>query len=181
MDRAIAHYFERLASNRAPRDIEEAFADVHDPRNLFVCASKYALQVSRYMQFFPREDLLIVESGELRSQRRQTLRSVFAFLGAQADFWTPEFEEELNTIRTKRRPRKFQTFLRHSPMADIARRTLPGPVRNRLFGAARHTLSVKVERQTGSPELRARLAAVLRDDAVRFREVTGRSFEHWSI
>lgn len=180
VDRAIAHYFERLASNRAPRSLDEAFTDLRDPRNLFVCASKYALQASRYMQFFPQDDLLVIENGELRSNRRKTLQSIFAFLGANPDFWTPVFEEELNTIAAKRRPHRMQQVLKRSRAADMARRTLPPRLRQRAFGTARHALSSKFEREAGTPQLRARLADVLREDAERFRELTGMPFAHWS-
>ena len=181
VERAIAHYFERLASNRAPRTLEEAFADLEDPRNLFVCASRYAQQVDRYMEFFPPADLMVVDSLELRKERRRTLRSIFEFLGVEADFWGPAFEQELNTIERKRRPRRVQTWLRHSAFANASRRALPPPVKERLFAATRQVLSAPVERLPGSPELRSRLAGVLRDDTARFRALTGREFDHWSI
>jgi len=181
VDRAIAHYYQRLAFNRAPRTIEAAFADLGDPRNPFLCASRYAQQVARYIALFPRENLLIIDSSDLRRDRRATLRSVFAFLGADEDFWSPRFVEEFNTTAGKRRPSRVQQWLRRTGAADAASRALPPGARKSLSAAARRALSVQVARRPPPAELRERIGRALAEDTERFRELSGRRFEHWSI
>ncbi len=179
VDRAIAHYYQRLALNQARETIEAAFADLGDPRNPFLCASRYAQQVARYTALFPRENLLIIDSSDLRRDRRATLRSVFAFLGADEDFWSPRFGEEFNTTAGKRRPRRVQRWLRRTKAADAASRVLPPGARKRLSGVARRALSVQLEPPPA--ELRERIGRALAEDTERFRELSGRRFEHWSI
>jgi hypothetical protein len=181
VDRAIAHYYQWLAFNKAPKSIEAAFADLGDPRNLFLCASRYAQQVVRYTALFPREKLLIIDSSDLRRDRRATLRSVFAFLGAEENFWSPRFGEEFNTTARKRRPLRVQQWLRRTKAAGAASRALPPGARKRLSGAVRRALSVQVQRRPPPAELRKRIGRALAEDTERFRELSGRRFEHWSI
>ena len=182
VDRAIAHYHERFQSNAAPRSIERAFRDPDDPEKVWVWASRYAVQAERYLALFPASRLLVLDDVDLRVRRRETLSTVFEFLGVDGDFDSPGFQTELN-IRHGRRKRLTWAgrALRFSSLANVARTRVPAGVREPLFEAARRATSVQVRRRSLSPEARARTAAALRDDAQRFREIAGLPFEHWSV
>jgi hypothetical protein len=56
-------------------------------------------------------------------------------------------------------------------------RILPVSVKSR----ARSLMGVKQDRPELSPQLRQPLQAALHDDIVKFRELTGQSFEDWSV
>jgi hypothetical protein len=180
VERAVGFYWERFISGHVA-SIEAAFADVEDPRNQFACASKYALQVERYLELFARESLLIVDSDDLRERRAATLRDIFDFLGVDPDFHSPGFAMEWNASAGKRRTTTLGRRLRHSAPAAAVRRALPRSARERVFGPVRRATSVTVERTPLPAEARRRLEAVLRPDAQRFRELTDRPFERWSV
>jgi sulfotransferase family protein len=180
VERAVAFYWEQFASNRA-LEFEAAFADLEDPRHRYACASKYALQVEQYLPLFPRSELLIVDSEDLKQARHETLRSIFSFLGVDPDFSSPHFNEELNSVAGKRRATTLGRLLKHSPPAVAIRRTLPVQTRQYLFAPVRRATSHQVRRRPLPDDLRRRLEDVLRPDIQRFRELTARSFENWSV
>ena len=53
----------------------------------FVRRGLYCEQVERFYQQFPRESILILESGELRSRQAETLNRVVSFLGLRQTDW----------------------------------------------------------------------------------------------
>jgi hypothetical protein len=183
IDRAESHYNEQASSDLAPASIVDAFKTLDDPPVPWVCASKYALQVEQYMKYFARSRLLIVDATDLRLRRRETLKAIFAFLDVEPEFYSSRFNEELNVRHeTKLSFTRRGRHLRHSPVAEAARRMLPPPIRTPLFAAARRGFVRPASRQQRlSPETRGRLAEFLREDVARFREFAGRPFDHWSL
>ena len=66
--------------------------------------SDYATQIERYLEFFPREQLLIVTSEELDDRRAATLRTIYGFIGVD-DRWTPpNLDERLHRTEDKPAP-----------------------------------------------------------------------------
>lgn len=180
--RAVAHYHERYQSNAAPRSIEAAFSDPDDPLKVWVWASRYAVQIERYLAFYPRSDLLILDDRDLRTKRRATLKSVFSFIGVDPDFDSPRFDEELNIQHGERkRLTRPGQLLRYSPVADAVRARVPSRMKEPLFEMARRATSVQVRRRSLPPGTRAKVAEALREDADRFRAIAGIPFDHWSI
>lgn len=181
VDRAIGHYYERYQAARAPRSIDAAFSDLDDSK-VWIAASKYAMQLERYLAYFPRANLMLVDARDLRLQRNRTLRSVFEFIGVDPDFSSPRFEDELNV---RLGGRKRMTFvgraMRRSPVAELARRALPPATRERLFAPVRKLALRPFPLQTLPDHARARLAAYLSEDIDRFRTLAGRRFDHWSV
>jgi len=182
VQRAVAHYHERYQSNAAPRSMEAAFTDLDDPEKVWVWASRYTVQVEQYLKYFSRAQLLILDDRDLRAGRRETLGTVFSFLGVDQGFDSPRFDEELNVLHGRRkRMTRPGRILRFSPVADAARRVLPAGIRNPMFEVARRATSVQVRRRSLPPGIQERLAGELRDDAAAFRSIAGRPFDHWSV
>ena len=53
------------------------------------------MQIERYLQHFPREQLLVVTSEGLRSERAKTVANVYEFLGVDREFVPDNLEHEL--------------------------------------------------------------------------------------
>jgi hypothetical protein len=183
VDRAEAHYNEQFAGGFTELTIEEAFTNLDQSMAPWICASKYATQIERYMEHFPRSNLMIVDASDLRFDRRKTIESLFSFLGVDPAFSSRRFDRELNLrferkLSFTRRGRE----LRQSPIAEGARRKLPPTLRKPLFAViARAFLRPASRQQRLSPEARLRVAECIRADIEQFREFTGRSFDHWSV
>jgi len=142
--------------------------------------SRYWLQLEQYLSHFPPEQILVVDSNDLRQRRAQTLARIFRFVGADPDFRSAEFEREhIPVPRPIRRNRAGQAVLRglrRTLSPDRAAAVLAGaPTR---FKAPFRTL---VERPVVSGEVRAWLEDEFRDDVARLRAHTGLAFAGWSV
>jgi hypothetical protein len=179
LERAIGAYWEMFAS-RDLEPLEQGFADPYDDANPYVCASRYAAQLERYLRRFPRSQILVVDSDDLRRNRRATLQTIFEFLAVE-DYWSPAFDTELNGAETKVKPSPLGSRLRRSFAANVARRALPTAARERVFAEIRAATSSQVVRRPLPADLRARLKDALAPDAARFRELVGQPYENWSV
>ena len=153
----VRHPLERMRSAHAHQilvgeersPIEEAL--LRDP--YYVDATRYAMQISRYLRYFPRQQLLVFTSEELRDAREATIQRVFRFLGVDPDWRPPELDREF--YRTADR-----AALPGSPV-------LPGD---------------GDPRRAGIPErVRRRLEDMLRDDVRDLRAYLGDEFDGWGL
>ena len=178
--RAVAHWAQMVAHADERRTLSEAFAELEPRKNLYVCASTYATQLSYYRRWFDDEQIMVIDQNRLRHRRRDVLRDVFGFLGVDPGFWSPEFELEFNPQAEQRRPTAMWRSLRSSPLGTAFRRLPPG-IRARLRRPANRAMSRGVGRPELSPETRSRLERALAPEAARLRELTGQRFETWSL
>src|SRR4051812_2674366 len=95
IERMISDYNHHLAVGVEDRSLDEALANYEDPENYYVTTSRYAYQLGRYLEHFDTSAVLVLEQEQLRVRRRETVRDVFAFLGVDPEFTSPEFSVEL--------------------------------------------------------------------------------------
>jgi hypothetical protein len=177
LDRIRSHYLHDVARGRERRPISEAVLEnMH-----YLAPSRYALQIERYLQHFPREQLLIITSEALRSDRRTTMRRVHDFLGVDADWSAPVQAREFNGIASKTAPSPLLRAVRHLPGASRLRLLVPGPVMaaERLL----RTTSRRVDVQAGamSVDLQRRLIDELAPDLERLGGHMGDGFHTWGL
>ena len=94
VDRILSHYLHNLGAGYERRPIEEALGG---DGGSYVARSRYAMQIAPFLECFDRERILIVDNAELASERDETVRRVFEFCGADADFTSPQFDREWET------------------------------------------------------------------------------------
>ena len=176
--RVVSHYMQRVAGEGERRPLSEALGDVADPMNPYLCPSMYAMQVERYLQFFDRDRLLIVDRADLSDDRRTTLREIFRFLGADTDFESPIFAQRAN-VGYRRLPRSY-VAARNSRLGQLAARKVPNFVGRRINQSAR-SLSSSAERPVVDDLLESRLRGVLGDDVRQLRAITGKAFPSWPL
>ena len=61
------------------------------------------MQLERFLEHYPKEQILVFQQSELRHQRMETLRRVFEFIGVDPDFNHPRFEQERHQTSGKTR------------------------------------------------------------------------------
>jgi hypothetical protein len=179
IDRAIASYLEERFHGLDPRSVEEAFADLDDPYNPYLAASRYAEQLSPYLEHFGRDQLLILSLTDLERDPGAVLEQTFRFLGVDPTHRVDTGERH-NAGAAKWEYGKFSGRLRRSFVGKIVHNLPPG-ARTAIRMRARRLLSKPVERPELSPELRERIADVLAPDAKEFRRLTGMDFAEWSV
>ena len=167
VDRVRASYIHAYSNAVEARPMREA---VLDPGMAYVARSRYHEQLTQFLDHYPMERILLIEQGELLTERRTTLQRVFAFVGARDDYWQSSYKDQrLETAARRRRTR----------LGVYAAEKLP----------IRHWRKVRDHRPFSKPfvqpemedSLRTELEDLLRDDAAAFRKLTGRSFETWSV
>jgi hypothetical protein len=178
LERFVAHYVEHYALGFETRPFEHVATDLR-PENQVLAGSRYATQLEQYLEIFPSSQILVLDQNDLRARRRDTLAEVFGFLGVDSGFWSPRFEE-LHNQRKRVRYNDFARWLYRrglfQPVQRVGRR-LPSPLRRLGWRA----LGPRVESPVLDGDLRDTVARHLADEAARFRALTSRRFESWSV
>jgi hypothetical protein len=181
IDRMLSHYLHNVGGGYESRPLEQALTD---PESAYVARSRYAMQAKPFLDRFGAERLLIISREELGRGREQTMRSVYEFAGVAADFTSEQFDREWETGSGK--------SAGGFKLMDRAVR-LPGlRALDRNFDRLPESLRWMVERlvhdpETGAaakpelaPDLRARLAGLLREDVAELERIAGRDFG-WNV
>ncbi len=131
--RAISQYFHAVRWNQESLSIEEAFAaeeerlqgeerelasaaDYDSPEyqhHSYQSRGFYAVQLERYFELFPREQLLVMPSDELYGAPREALRTVFAHVGVDTDFTPTDLEPRNVGTYTTEIPERLRSLLIH--------------------------------------------------------------------
>ena len=180
VERLVAQWVEMTHLHQEDRPLAQAVGDFASGANPIVMPSRYAHQLERFREHFNDEQILVLDQRDLLLERRATLRRVFAFVGVDADFSAPGFEDLHNARDRKRRLSPTALWLHRRgvliPARDALSR-LPVPVKERI-----RSLATRPVPKPGLDDgLRRELEDYLRPDAERLRALTGGAFEHWSV
>lgn len=182
IDRIRSHYQHRVAIGTERAPLEKAVVD--DP--IYVTCSSYAAQIERYLDRFPREQLLLITSEHLRSDRAATMRRVFRFVGVDDRIVPATMDQEY--YRTEGRARfppivgKLRHALKeHVPAAKRAKElvdsTLP-----RLMPSHRGGEQASTRADATIPSAtRLRLTELLQADVDRLARYLPDGMEGWSV
>jgi sulfotransferase family protein len=179
VDRIVSHYTHRTVNWPEMGTLEQALADTH-VREWLVTPSRYWLQLERYLTRFPAEQILVVDSDELRASRVEVLARILAFIGVESSFRSPDFERAYNAGTGLRR---------RNGAGDAVSRVLEralGPgrsqaLRERVPSALKTPFRREVEPAVVPEGIRVELEDELREDAEQLRAHTGLAFASWSI
>ena len=175
LERIAAHWVHNYAKRREKGTLAETLTH---PNTSYVNRSLYAMQLERFLAFYPREQVLVFQQSELRYKRMETLRRIFGFLGVDSDYTHPRFEQERHQTARKTRATRLAVRLEKLGRSSRARML---PSNFWLVLDDRLPLRRAIKR----PDVRASLPpdtlAQLRADAERLRELTGRDFSNWKI
>lgn len=176
IERAISHYVHAQAAGRETESIEEALGD---PESRYVRRGRYATQLEPFVAAFGRERIHIDTQDRLLANRAATMRRVFAFLGVDETFTSPQFERmwEVSAGKT----RKFTFAYRLSRKLGGADRWGTLPPRLRWLGEriAFHPTGGGVERPAVSDDLLARLRELYAPEVEGLRKLSGLPLEGW--
>jgi hypothetical protein len=177
IDRAVAHYTQQYASVMEQRTLDSAIRDLDQPGNFYVAPSRYATQLERWLEVFDRERIMVIDHLDLLRRRAETVNAVFRFLGVEGGV-ALNLDTEFNVGESKERmtPAGARIWFMLLP---IIKRFPPG-ARSRLSGSRIFPLE-RIGRPALSDRMRELLAAELKPEADRFRQLTGMAFEAWSV
>jgi Sulfotransferase domain len=168
VDRIRSHYLHEVAALRERRPLERAVRE----NPIYLDRSRYAMQLERYLQHFPREQLLVLRAEDLFRAPLDVLPRVFTFLGLDPT-WRPPGPAR----RDNETARRFQlpVLVRHG-----VRLASEAGVYRHVPRWAKESVRVVTQRRSRtmpeahvSPALRAELRAELDEDLRRLHQLTG--------
>ena len=172
VDRAFSHYLWLVRNG----ELGEGFEAALEARPDLLERGRYGDHLARWLEHFPREQLLVLPFWELVEYERAFARRVFAFLGVDRDFW-PEGAEERALGAARPRSR---WAARAAKLGARALRRLGLP---RVVQALKESPVVELlwepwgeDRPQLDAALRSRLVRRLADDVERLGELTGVDF-----
>ena len=167
VDRIVSQYIHRAAHHGETRSLENAVSRVE--KNEYILYSKYNLQLSKYLEYYPRERILVVTFEDMRRDKRGMMRRVFEFLGVDSSFDSEQFDQVHNRSAEKRRPNLLKQLL-----LDIRGFS-------RLEGHAPWLFGTPIERPRLAASVKEKLAEALQDDIGEFRKVSGLPLDSWCL
>jgi hypothetical protein len=178
IERILSHYrFRRWITGGEIGDLDETVCDFD--QSFYVAASRYAMQLERYLQYFPLGRILVLDQADLRLHRQDTLRRAFRFLDVDESFPVTAARHEFNATEGPRSNaagtaaiRLLDAAVGQQRSVRIRARTAPRLVRPLLR-------TPDVPRIELDHDLRAELTAYLKPDTDRLRALTGQPFAGW--
>ena len=108
VERAISHYYQSVRRETDPLEMAEAFRGEEERLQPFLQANDYHAyelnhysylyrsrcgeQIARFLEYYPRDQLLIIKSEEFFCDPQAVLRRIFDFLGVDPEFKLKEFK-----------------------------------------------------------------------------------------
>jgi sulfotransferase family protein len=168
LDRIRSHYLHEVAALRESRPLESALRE----NPIYLDRTRYAMQLERYLAYFPRERLLVVRAEQLFRAPLEVLPRVFGFIGVDPS-WRPAGPAR----RDNETARRFQLPVLVRRGVKVANEA---GVYRHVPRWAKETVRLVTQRRSRTmpearipPALRAELRAELADDLRRLHEITG--------
>jgi hypothetical protein len=175
VERMRSHYMHEALLGEEHLPIETALLTEPKYRDI----SSYALQVSKYFEYFPRERLHIVQAERLRRDRVTVVREVCEFLGVADVVETAELSLDYHVTNQKRvSPRAVRRIV-----ASKSYRSISPLIPRGLKKAAVAVVDRGVPEERGhlSDGVRTQLEDMMRDDVRALRRFMGPDFDGWGI
>lgn len=176
--RIMSHYRYAVDRGKEWRSADEAVTRRAD----YLHRSQYAMQLGRYLRFFPRDSILVIRSEDLLEQRAGTLRSVFEFIGVDPDWEGEEFDKVFNTReqleRGGYRGRVARQVERNRDLGETSWTSIAGKLHREFRVRARSRSLLDSKLSDWADDF---LRAQLRPDIRRLRSIIPGGFDGWGI
>ena len=176
IDRIISHYLHNVFTGRVTTDISAVLSNDLD-NNHYVACSKYYMQLEQYLDYYPQENILVITAEGLRDHRRETLQSVFAFLGLGGTYNSPKYSRVFHESSRRKLQSRVHQYVSQKRIVNKIKPFIP----QWFVRTFKHFTGHSVERPKLDPVLEARLIVCLKDDVEALRRLTPNDFHHWRL
>lgn len=140
----------------------------------YIDSGMYAAQLDRYLEFFPRDQILVLLYEDLVADRQAGMRRIFEHIGADPEFVTKD-EEVVNASGVPTNPVVAFALRQRARLRPYVSRSLlekARPMWDRF-------LSRHLERPELTADDRRLLVDIYRDDVTRLGSLLDRDLSHW--
>lgn len=190
VDRAYSHYLMSLSrgdeelgfSEAIEKEEERLKGDEFDIETFsYISRGRYAEQVQRYVDLFPKENLLWLSyENDLSKQPEQTIARVQEFLGVEV---LPLNTKIQSNVATEVRSKRLRNIARRGPLRAIVRRLLPEKLRGKLRRKLIELNSRELPKESRRLDTALRSELYLRffkDEPAALKPLTGIDFSYWN-
>lgn len=180
VERAYSQHRHEVRKGRLPPELHDFRAALrHNPA--YLEQGRYATHLERWLEWFDRDRILVVDHEEIRRRPEAVMRRSYAFLGLDSGHEPKELGERINVPKEDRsrwlgRAMRAAWGVAGEPIRRVLRRT-------GVPSRARRANEVVVRERRVPPldeETRRELAARFADENRRLGRLLGRDFSHWS-
>jgi hypothetical protein len=177
VDRAYSDYQMYLRRRNRPfdpaRELTPA-APWAQPDSRWMRVSRYHDQLARYYALFPREQLHVLLSGDMKRDPVAVVQRLYSFVGVD-DSFVPDFDTPHNVGGTPSSPLLEKMFTSRA-IRSALEPWMPKRAANWIRRIRTRTMRAAPALPT---DLKAELTAHFRDDIRRTSELIGRDLSHW--
>lgn len=179
--RILSHWVHAQGAGYESGELEEVLSR---PDTAYVQRSMYWMQLQPYLELFDQQQIAVFTQEELQSDREQTMRDAFRFVGVDDSFTHEQFDREWEKSSAKSGD-KYQVMERLIKLPGL--RSF-----DRNFDRLPESLRWMVEKVVHDPEkpsapkpklpdeMFERMRGWFRDDVAALQEFAGRRFEGWN-
>lgn len=175
--RIISHYIHRVASGREKQKIEEVLTDSHK-QAIYINCSKYYLQIEQYLEYYPASSILVIPTGDLASDRLNTLKKIFNFLNVDPNFFHEDFLQVAHQSKEKSQQTDLNLRISAIPGGKLIQSAMFRFLGHRV---AKELLWLPIKPPALGSSTCQLLIELLQEDVQKLRSFTGYSFSDWSM
>jgi hypothetical protein len=168
IERLISHYVYRYAHGWESRSLSEAVNE----NSGYIKTSSYYYQIQAYLEYFNKNQILILKSDDLRKKPEETLGRIYDFLHISKNYDKKVLETQYNKSSQKRRPCDFEIALQKKFEHPLIKQVI-----KKCFSPFRKNF----DRPTLSPADRDTLREIFSPDVNNLRRFSGLEFSNWSL
>jgi hypothetical protein len=185
-ERAYSRFLHMVRNGREPltnfaRALDEEEARIRDhwwPDFHYLHVGLYYVQLKRYFDLFPRDQIQIYLHEDLKSDPFGVLRDIFRFLCVD-DTFTPDTTIKYNVSGIPKNKALHLSLQRLRQVRPVVERFLPGGQRQRILRIASRLHNRNLTKPRLSPEVRMRLVEGYREDTMKLQHLIQRDLSAW--
>ena len=182
--RIQSHYVQNIAHDNEKLEFYD-FIGYPDnmPNNTFVLTGNYYIQLKEYLKYFPMSSIHVTCLEELNKDTLVTLNKIFDFLGVERIHNKETFNFIENKGVDKTVQNRFGAYLQNSSMVKVIKTSAVAASARKIYASGLfHQLTrKKPTRPAFDDNAENALREILKRDMDKFRALTGKSFDHWSV
>ena len=174
VDRIISHYMYNVYSGRETRGFAEAILQWKH----YIDTSLYWMQIEQYLQFFSREQILILIFEEFKRNELDSAQDVFSFLGVDPDFVPPDLGKVMNVTKNKRVLAPWVESLKRTALYRVLAPVPPMAVKSLVKNALKRQVPYP---KIPSKDVQEYVLTYVREDVHRLADFMERDLECWDL
>lgn len=176
INRFVSHYVHNYVAEGERRSVEEALHPLQD-QNPYLAYGKYFMQLQRYLNYYSRDQILLIKSSSLKDDKRATLEEVFAFVEARPERYN--FEPEIRKRDSD--GLKAKTGIGSTLLESMFIRRLVQNSPSALISWLKIPFEYSVPQPSLSQKQRTKLSAWYQQDVEDLRAFSGLCLDDWEV